>query len=83
MSDGWNYPGSAIHDEFSDTAVGSGRVKEEEDGRVNHRGENEPEWRRPDLSRCVALEFRHNHDTLLLAVLEYRTRISSQCFLFH
>ena len=29
MSGGWNYPDGAIHDEFCDIAVGSGREKEE------------------------------------------------------
>jgi hypothetical protein len=33
MSGGWSYSGGVIHDEFCDTVVGSGRGKEEEDGR--------------------------------------------------
>jgi hypothetical protein len=29
MSDGWSYPGGAIHDELRDIALGSGRGEEE------------------------------------------------------
>ena len=86
MSDGWNYPGGAIHDEFCDTAVGSGRGKEEEDGRDCkydglNRGDNQPERRRPDLSRWSLLNFVTimTHFCLLYSstVLAYRSNAFS------
>ena len=47
-----SYAGGVIHDGFCDTAMGSGRGKEEEDGREGkyngvNRGENQSEQRRP------------------------------------